>query len=300
MEAKVITTMAEAQNLDLAKIPARREPQKILMCPPDYFDVMDVKNAFMEGNIGKVDRAAARRQWDDLRAAFEKLGKEVLTIEAGKDLEDMVFAANQVLPGLDAEGQPYVLLSHMRHASRRKEVPYFRDWFAQRGYRVLELDHAEEILFEGQGDAIWHPGKQMLWGGYGHRTSLDAYREISAKLSVPIVALELHTAEFYHLDTCFCVLDEKSVLIYSEAFTPEGLKLIHRYFPRVIDVCQQDALNAFACNALALDDKYVVIQRGASDTVNRLRAAGFEPIEVETGEYIKSGGSVFCMKMMVY
>lgn len=299
MEAKVVTTLTEAQSLDLARIPARREPQEVLMCPPDYFAVIDVKNAFMEGNIGKVDAAAARQQWQDLRAAFERVGKKVHVIEAAEGLEDMVFSANQVLPGLDADGQPYVLLSHMRHESRRKEVQHYRRWFEARGYRVLELDR-KDVLFEGQGDAIWHPGKQLLWGGYGHRTSLDAYREISAKLNVPVIALELHTEEFYHLDTCFCVLDDTTALIYGEAFTPEGLKLIKHFFPRIIESSDKDAHTAFACNAHALDNKYVVIQQGADETVKRLRAAGFEVIEVETGEFIKSGGSVFCMKMMIY
>jgi N-dimethylarginine dimethylaminohydrolase len=299
MAAKLITTVSEAAELNLADLPARREPQEILMCPPDYFTVIDVKNAFMEGNIGKVDRNAALREWQQLREAYERLGHKVNVIEAAPELEDMVFAANQVLPGLDAEGRPYVLLSNMRHESRRQEVPYYRQWFEARGYRVLELDR-KDVLFEGQGDAIWHPGKQLLWGGYGHRTSLEAYQEISAKLAVPIIALELPTAEFYHLDTCFCVLDERSALVYSEAFSPAGLKLIHHYFPRVIEASERDAHQAFACNAHVLDNKHVVIQRGADETKQRLAEAGFNVVEVETGEFIKSGGSVFCLKMMIY
>ncbi|MEW6730859.1 MAG: arginine deiminase family protein [Acidobacteriota bacterium] len=299
MTARVITTLAEAQSLDLAAIPARREPTAILMCPPDYFEVKDVKNAFMEGNIGRIDKTAARQQWDELKAAFERLGKQVFVIEAAPDLEDMVFSANQVLPGLDSEGRPYVVLSLMRHESRRKEVAHYRKWFESRGYRIIEFSR-DDILFEGQGDTLWHPGKQLLWGGHGHRTSLEAYQDLSEMLNVPVIALHLHTQEFYHLDTCFCLLDSNSVLVYSEAFTPEGMKLIRHFFPRVIEANQRDAGMAFACNALVLDDKYVVIQRGANDTVKKLSAAGFEIVEVETSEYIKSGGSVFCMKMMIY
>jgi N-dimethylarginine dimethylaminohydrolase len=211
----------------------------------------------------------------------------------------MVFSANQVLVGIDNEERPYILLSQMRYESRRKEVAHYRQWFEKRGYRVLELDN-QNVLFEGEGDAIWHPGKQMLWGGYGHRTSLEAYQEISSKLGVPVIALELHTAEFYHLDTCFCVLDARTVLVYSEALTPEGIKLVRHFFPNVIEANDQEAFKAFACNALALDGKYVVIQRGANDTVKKLRESGFETIEVETEEFIKSGGSVFCLKMMIY
>lgn len=293
----VITNLEVAKTIDLRKILDRPEPQSILMCPPTYFEVKDVKNSFMQNNLGKVNLELANRQWEDLRDTFIKLGKQVFTIDPVPELEDMVFSANQVLPGFNKT--PYVLLSHMRHRSRKKEVPYYQDWFKKKGYEILELEN-QDLLFEGQGDAIWHPAKQMLWGGYGHRTSLAAYQEIAAKLSVPIIALELHTNDFYHLDTCFCVLDPNTVLIYSEAFTKEGLKLIHHFFPRVIEVPAEDAYKTFACNALSLDYENVVIQQGAKTTNETLYHAGFEIIEVDTSEFIKSGGSVFCLKMMVY
>lgn len=293
----VITNLEVAKTIDLRKILDRPEPQSILMCPPDYFEVKDVKNSFMQNNLGKVNLELASQQWEDLRDTFIKLGKQVFTIDPVPELEDMVFSANQVLPGFNKT--PYVLLSHMRHISRKKEVPYYQDWFKKKGYEILELEN-QDLLFEGQGDAIWHPAKQMLWGGYGHRTSLAAYQEIAAKLSVPIIALELHTNDFYHLDTCFCVLDPNTVLIYSEAFTKEGLKLIHHFFPRVIEVPAEDAYKTFACNALSLDYENVVIQQGAKTTNETLYHAGFEVIEVDTSEFIKSGGSVFCLKMMVY
>lgn len=296
---QVIKTLEEAEKIDIAQLPSRKEPQKVLMCPPNYFEVKDIKNAFMEGNLGKVDFQLAKKQWQDLKATFQSLGKEVNTIEPVPELEDMVFTANQVLPGLDSQDKPYVLLSHMRYKSRQKEVPYFRHWFESHGYQVLELEN-KEVLFEGQGDAIWHPGKKMLWGGYGHRTSLEAYSEIAKKLEVPIIALELPTNNFYHLDTCFSVLDPQTILIYSEAFTSTGLKLIRRFFPKVIEATSKDACQSFACNAHVFDYKSVVIQKGAIETINKLKEAGFEVVECDTSEFIKSGGSIFCLKMMIY
>ena len=297
--SRVIRTVADLESLDLASVPGRPEPQRVLMCTPDAFDVVDVKNAFMEGNVGTVDRERAREQWEALRRAFEAAGHEVVTIDGQPGLEDMVFSANQVLPGMGDDGRPYVVLSHMRHPSRRREVPYFRAWFEQHGYRILELPDSVD-LFEGQGDAIWHPGKALLWGGYGHRTSLAAYEAISELLGAPVIALELIHESFYHLDTAFCALAPDAALAYPGAFTAEGLEMIRSVFPRVIEVGDRDATEAFACNAHALDGRTVVIQRGADETVARLVAAGFDPVEVETGEFIKSGGSVFCMKIMVY
>ena len=299
MASKLITSLGDARALDMAALPARPEPRKLLMCPPDYFEVRDVKNAFMAGNIGAVNQGRARAEWTALKEAFERLGHEVVTIEPAPGREDMVFSANQALPGIDESGRPYVVMSRMRHESRRLEVPFFRKWFEDRGYRILEVE-TPDTLFEGQGDALWHPGRQLLWGGYGHRTSLDTYRELARRLEVPIIALELPTDSYYHLDTCLCLLDERTALMYPGAFTAEGQEIIRALFPRVIEASDDEAAKAFACNATSLDGRYVVLQRGAPALVKRLAEAGFEPVEVETGEFIKSGGSVFCMKVIVY
>ncbi|HQR37799.1 MAG TPA: arginine deiminase-related protein [Blastocatellia bacterium] len=298
-EPCVIRTLAELQAFDISSLPARPEPGRVLMCTPEAFDVVDVKNAFMAGHVGTVDKAAARAEWESLRKAFEKAGHEVVTIEGGAGLEDMVFCANQVLPGTDSGGQPYVVLSHMRHESRRREVPLFREWFAGRGYRIVELPD-DTGFFEGQGDAIWHPGRSLIWGGVGQRTSLDAYTAVSRATGAPVVALDLVHPSFYHLDTAFCALSPDAVLVYPPAFTDEGRAMIAHGFKRVIEVEDADASEHFACNAAALDGRTVIIQRGAGATVAKLRAEGFDVIEVETGEFIKSGGSVFCMKMMIY
>jgi N-dimethylarginine dimethylaminohydrolase len=211
----------------------------------------------------------------------------------------MVFAANQVLPGLNAYGRPFVLLSRMRYHSRRREIPIYRDWFEQQGYDVLELSE-EAGYFEGQGDAIWHPGKQILWGGYGSRTSLRAYSEISEILSVPVITLALVHPNFYHLDTCFCVLSSDAALYFPGAFDAEGRALLTHTFPRLIEVSEGEATRWLACNAHALDGKTVILQQGAVETVTRLRGEGFRVVEVETDEFLKSGGSVFCLKMMIY
>lgn len=299
MTSRLIRTVAELERLDLAKLPDRPEPRRVLMCTPEYFEVVDVKNPFMEGNVGRVDKQCALAEWEALRRTYEAIGHEVLTIPGAEGLEDMVFAANQVLPGLRADGRPFVLLSRMRYPSRRREVPIYRAWFEHRGYDILELSE-EAGYFEGQGDAIWHPGKQMLWGGYGWRTSLRAYAEISDILCVPAITLALVHPSFYHLDTCFCVLSSEAALYFPGAFDAEGRALLARMFPRLIEVSEGEATRSLACNAHALDGNTVILQRGAVETVARLRAEGFRAVEVETDEFLKSGGSVFCMKAMIY
>lgn len=273
-------------------------PRTLLMCPPTYFDVVDVKNPHMAGHAGTVDFELAERQWHALREAFIACGATVEAIEPLEDCEDMVFCANQTLAGLDAGGQRVCVASQMRHASRRREVPAFAAWFERRGYEVMHLPGEE--YFEGSGDAIWHPGRSLIWGGYGYRTDPEVYDAVSDIFGAPVLRLALHSEHFYHLDTCFCAINEETALVYPGAFDESGVGLIRAAFKDVIECDEAEALQGFACNATAIAGTHVVIQRGNPQTVEALRSRGLKVVEVDTSEFMKSGGSVFCMKMYVF
>ena len=57
---------------------------------------------------------------------------------------------------------------------------------------------------------------------------------------------------------------------------------------------------ALACNAAAFPGGAVVIDRRAERTIRALGRRGFRVTEVDTGEFLKSGGSVFCMKQLLF
>ncbi len=270
------------------------------MVTPTYFSVDYVINPHMNDNVGRVNQMEAQNEWDVLKKTFEQVGIDVHTIDGQEGLPDMVFCANQSLPCLTDDGRKKVVMSIMHADQRKEEVPYIEQWYRQNGYEINHLDDTEVDDFEGCGDAIWHTGKRLLWGGYGYRSSVKAYDLVSEILDVPVIALELVDESFYHLDTCFCVLDEESALIYPEAFTDGGLKLIQSLFKNVIHASRYEATELFACNATCPDGSNVIIQQGCTDTNKNLRDAGFSVHEVSTYEYLKSGGSVFCMKMMLW
>lgn len=293
----LIRSKSQAARLDVGALPVRPEPRDILMVPPEHYEVKDVKNPWMRGHQGGVDRAAARAQWEGIKRAFESLGRRVHVLPAAKGLEDMTFCANQAVVGFADDGR-YALMSRMKHPSRRREVKFFRQWFSARDYRILELRSPGRFL-EGHGDAVWHPGRRLLWGGYGQRSSRAAHGEVSRRLRVPVVLLRLPTAEFYHLDTCFCPLDEGTVLVHPQGLTASGMLLARSVFKRIIIADPDEARRAFVCNSVCLDGT-VVAARGAPKTAARLRAAGYRVLEVEAGEFLKSGGGPFCLKTMVY
>lgn len=293
-------TKAEEIDFTAADCKAVPRPGRVLMTSPAHYEVAYVINPHMAAHVGEVDEAEASTQWRTLRDAYESLGITVNVIEGQEGLPDMVFCANQTLPYYRADsGIRGVIMSRMHAEQRRGEVDHFEKFFRGIGLEITHLpDHIQ--AFEGMGDAIWHPLRYLLWGGYGFRTSREAYEFISRELDVPVLLLELGDEDFYHLDTCFSPLDEDTVLIYPGAFTDAGLAIIRRLFDRVLEAPEDESRNLFACNAHCPDGEHVLIQAGCTTTNSMLRQAGFTPIEVETDEYLKAGGSVFCMKQMFW
>jgi N-dimethylarginine dimethylaminohydrolase len=215
----------------------------------------------------------------------------------------MVFCANQSFPFLDSQNNKQVIMSKMKHASRQKEVPFFKEFYHQQNYNCIELQHTE--LFEGMGDTIPHPGKLLYYGGYGHRSSANAYDEIGKLTQSPIIPLELVSENFYHLDTCFVPLSENAVMLCKEAFTEEGINQIKTFFNTVYFIDEKEAIDTFCLNAHVINypennKKVAVLQKGSTQAKQALLTEGFEIEEIETSAFMKSGGSVFCMKMMIY
>lgn len=295
-----VITSIDQLDLKITDLPAMRVPKEALMVTPKHFSVEYVINPHMAQNVGSVNKMEAQNEWNVLKSTFEQIGITVHTIEGEEGLPDMVFCANQSLPFESDAGDKHVFMSIMHSNERKEEVPYIEQWYRRNGYEIHYLDENEIDDFEGCGDAIWHTGRRLLWGGYGYRSTLQAYEEISKTFDVPVIALKLVDEDFYHLDTCFCVLDEETVLIYPDAFTDEGLELIDSVFDRIIYASKYEATKLFACNATCPDGKNVIIQQGCTDVNKNLRDAGFSIHEVSTYEFLKSGGSVFCMKMMVW
>lgn len=284
----------------LDALPPIPRPGRVLMTSPDHFRVEYVINPHMAGHIGDVDPDRARRQWEALKDTYERLGMEVAVLAGAPGLPDMVFCANQTLPYQTPGGELGVILSRMHAAQRKPEVEHYDRFFGSVGYEVQHLDPDLPGDFEGMGDAIWHPGRYLLWGGYGYRTDRRVYERFAEKLGFPVVALELTDPDFYHLDTCLCPIDEETALYYPGAFTDEGIAAIKAHFRRTIEAPEDDARERFACNAHSPDGRHVLIQAGSETTNELLRAGGYEPVELDTSEFLKSGGSVFCMKLMYW
>jgi N-dimethylarginine dimethylaminohydrolase len=268
---------------------------RVLMCPPTYFVVRDVKNPFMD--VGRpVDLERAKAQWVALESAFRAAGLETLHIEPVADLEDMVFAANQAFAGSDSDGTRFVVPSRMRYASREREVPYYVDWFRGQGYEICDVGLDGEFL-EGHGDLLHHSSGGRVWAGHGFRSSRGGVERFSNAMKargIDVTALELADPSFYHLDTCLAPLNAEAALLYPGAFSAESLGALRRGFARLYEVSREDALR-FVCNGVVANQTFVASYVPES-VRSALAAEMLAPVLVDLSEFEKAGGSAFCLK----
>jgi len=138
--------------------------KRFLMCEPKFFDVCYVINPWMEGNLGKVNKARAQQQWQNLYDIVARLAS-VSLIEPVAGLPDMVFTANA---GLVHNND--VIVTSFLHAERKPEAKHFQRFFFSQGYSVKHL--GEGTIFEGAGDALFDYARQAVGRiGYPQRPS---------------------------------------------------------------------------------------------------------------------------------
>jgi N-dimethylarginine dimethylaminohydrolase len=300
MSARIYRSIHDLQGFSLKNCPPMPEPSGVLMCEPIHYQVLAVKNPYMSEHVGAVNPEKALHQWEQVKEAFDAAGCPVSLIEPMPGLEDMVFSANSSLAGTRPDGEKVALLSSMRHASRRREIDGFEAWYKEHGYRVVKLKPGGHATFEGSGDAVWHPGKRLLWGGFGFRSDPELFDQVARAFHAPVILLKLVNERFYHLDTCFCPLTPEAVLIHPAAFDAASLELILKIFPIVVTATENDAVVRMACNAAVVRSKTAILQKGATTVANHMHALGLGVCEVDTSEFIKSGGSVYCLKQYLF
>jgi arginine dihydrolase len=257
----------------------------VLMCRPDFFGIEYEINPWMKVT-NAVDHDLAIAQWEALVEAYRDAGEKVELLEPIPGLPDIVFTANGGL----LWGNRFVL-SNFRNPERQGEEPYFAERMRVLGFEIHTID--KSLSFEGAGDGLFVGS--TLFFGYGFRTQREAHQPVADLLGVEHVSLQLVNDHFYHLDTCFCPLNDDTVLFAPAAFAPESADLIRSRVPHVIEVDGAVA-QGFACNAAPVGDR-VISSTALEQIGDQLHEAGFDVVGLPVSEFMKSGGGVRCLSL---
>lgn len=263
---------------------------KLLMCRPDFFGIEYEINPWMHLN-NQVNRQAAIAQWDTLHKTLKSCGADIELVVPISGLPDMIFTANAGLLFKDK-----IILARFKHEERQREVPYFETWFKAAGFELLNgLEKNENIYsFEGAGDALF--AGEKLFAAYGFRSDRRFYEKVSYLKNQKLIFCELTNPYFYHLDTCFCPLNEELAIWNPHAFTVESQQRMSKEI-ELIPVLEEEA-KYFACNAVVLNKKVVLPSR-CPNISEELEKRGFSVYSCDMNEFLKSGGACKCLTLRI-
>jgi len=264
----------------------------ILVCNPTYFNIDYEINPWMNINVG-VNKEESNKQWIKMCDRLIRSGAYLRYIDPHPHFPDMVFTANSGFVH-----NKTVILSNNRHKERQGESPLFKQWFLEHGYRVVELP--KHIYFEGAADALFF--KDILFLGYGFRTSREAHALIANVFNVEYVSCELVDPRFYHLDTCFLPLENQDRLIYyRDAFSHKSIesaikKLIENclFTQTPLDILNVPEIEAkqFICNTVDIDDFIVTPCLDLDSSFGTTNI-----YQCDMSEFMKAGGAVKCLTL---
>jgi N-dimethylarginine dimethylaminohydrolase len=254
------------------------------MCPPEHFAVEYAINPWMDTTVA-VDAAVALKQWWLLHDTLTGLGHAVHVLDPQPGLPDMVYAANGAF---SVDGRVYG--ARFKYPQRSAEALAHQGFYRSGQWIFADPMHVNE----GEGDFAYLSGAYggLILAGYGFRTDPAAHAEAQEVLGRPVISLKLVDPAFYHLDTVLAVLDDRHVTYYPEAFSPASQRILQQLFPDAVIADRHDA-EAFGLN-LVSDGLHVVLNTEAVGMADKVRAAGYVPVQVELSELKRGGGSVKC------
>lgn len=265
----------------------------MLMCRPEHFAIKYEINPWMSIKHGAAAELALH-QWQKLYQVICDCGVNIELVPAVEGLPDLVFTANC---GLRVGRQIY--LSRFKYPERQKEHAVFKQWFTQAGYHILSEPkaffdrhgHYTGPAFEGAGDALFLG--EVLFSAYGFRTDKAIYPYLCELFNIKkTIFCELVDAHFYHLDTCFCPLNDHQALWFPPAFSAESQQRMQRAAELFAIPAEEE--RSFACNAVIIK-QHAIIPSNCPHTQEILSKLGFIVHECPMSEFIKSGGACKCL-----
>jgi N-dimethylarginine dimethylaminohydrolase len=259
--------------------------KKVIVVSPQYMQTNKPGNGMQKKFRNKnIHIETAMKQHEDFVSVLEGNGAEVIYLKSKKSLYEQVFTRDT---GFCLGNNLFV--ATMGSAIRKEEENVIINWLKENRY---PFDKVETSSIEG-GDVIIDG--QTIWVGVSDRTSEGAIKQLRKKLKGYHVHSLPLANNILHLDCAFNVLSNDTAIVYSKALTKEDLQVLKKHY-ELIEITEEEQLN-LATNVLSIGNKRIV-SLAQNDRINNvLRGNGFEVIEVEFSEIIKSGGSFRCCSM---
>ena len=261
--------------------------QRVVVCEPKYMEIQEVINEVQEQYKDEnINKEVAIKQHDEFIKKLEEHGVEVIRLPASEQFPEQVFTRDIGFTlGED------IFIAEMASDIREGEEDALEGWLKSSDTLFQKL-RANKI--EG-GDVIID--RNTVFVGISSRTSIEAVRELATKLPDHEIIPVPFDEKYLHLDCVFNILSSKIGLIFPGALDDETITMLSEKY-KLIEVSEEEQFT-MGTNVLSIGNKKVFSLPQNTGVNEQMRAHGFNVIEVEFSEIIKSGGSFRCCSMPV-
>ncbi|MED4224916.1 dimethylarginine dimethylaminohydrolase family protein [Neobacillus cucumis] len=261
--------------------------KKVVLCSPTFMTIREAINEtqkqFLKENI---DTELAKKQHQQLVQTLEENGVEVLLLKPSEQFPEQVFTRDI---GFTLGNQVFV--ARMAHDVRKGEEQPLINLLEKEQITYTNL---LEDKIEG-GDVLID--RNTIYIGVSNRTNETAIDHLQSLLPNFEVMTIPFTDTYLHLDCVFNVLSENEALIFPGEIDEDKLKMLSSRYELIKVSAEEQA--TLGTNVLSIGNKRVLSLPINKEVNQKLRDRGFEVIEVDITEIIKSGGAFRCCTMPI-
>ncbi|CAM3857635.1 dimethylarginine dimethylaminohydrolase family protein [Aeromicrobium ponti] len=261
--------------------------EQVVLCEPQYMTILDTINEtqkhFKKEGIN-IDRAM--KQHRHFVSALKENGVDVVLLPPLEKYPEQVFTRDI---GLTLGKKVYV--AEMAADIRQGEENVLKQWLEQQQIPFYNLtgDRIEggDVLIDGK----------TIYVGVSNRTFEEAIEHLRSLLPEYEIISIPFTDTYLHLDCVFNIISPEEALIFPGEIHGEKVKMLESRYDLIR--VSEDEQFTLGTNVLSIGNKKVFSLPVNKNVNKELRARGFEVMEVDITEIIKSGGAFRCCTMPV-
>ncbi|GGE33181.1 hypothetical protein GCM10011391_09790 [Pullulanibacillus camelliae] len=261
--------------------------QQVIVCSPQHMTIRDVINDTQEHFLDEgINVGRAIQQHTAFINTLRQYGITVHLLPYYKKFPEQVFTRD-----IGFTIGPTIFVAEMASKVRQGEENILKEWLEDEAISYYNLI-GERI--EG-GDVI--VDKETIYIGLSQRTTRRAVEHLQTLLTQFKVIAIPFKARYLHLDCVFNVISPDVALVFPEALTQENMALFASKY-ELIEVTKEEQFT-LGTNVLAIGNNRILSLPVNKQVNKALRARGFEVIEINLSEIIKSGGSFRCCTLPI-
>ncbi|WP_346235121.1 dimethylarginine dimethylaminohydrolase family protein [Lysinibacillus telephonicus] len=261
--------------------------KRVILCQPQYMTIREVINETQEHFKDEgIHIERALEQHDEFVNTLKNNDIDVILLPYHKKYPEQVFTRDIGF----TLGQT-IFVANMATDVRAGEENVLKQWLEDEEISYYNL--VEERI-EG-GDVIID--RDTIYVGLSNRTDQKAADQLQRLLNKFNVITIDFKEKYLHLDCVFNVVSPDVALVYPKALSKKDIELFASRYD-LIEVSEEEQFQ-LGTNVLSIGNKRL-LSLPVNERVNKqLRSRGFEVIEVDITEIIKSGGSFRCCTLPI-